>query len=153
MRKAAEAACALQNSALNLAARQIGRNKRLHAHAACRLARCRDAVRVATERCNILVYPVDRCNLIVNTVVAADALGIFGIELRMHKEAECADTVVDGDEHHAVFRKLLAVELLFRAAAMRERTAVNPEEHGQLIARLRRCRRPDVQIQAVFALL
>ena len=153
MRKATKAACALQNGTLNLAARQIGRNKRLHAHAACRLACCRDAVRVSTERRNVLVYPVDCCNLVVNSVIAADALGVFGIELRVRKEAECADTVVDGDEHYAVFRKLLAVELLFRAAAVHERTAVNPEEHGQLIARLRRCRRPDVQIQAVFALL
>ena len=71
----------------------------------------------------------------------------------MGKEAQRADAVIDGDEDHAVSRELLAVEFLFRAAAVQERAAVHPEKYGQLIPRLRVGRRPDVQIEAVLAAL
>ena len=64
----------------------------------------------------------------------------------MCEKAERADAVVDCDEDHAVSRKLLAVKLLFRTAAVQKRAAVHPEEHGQLIPRLRARRRPDIEV-------
>ena len=69
----------------------------------------------------------------------------------MREEAEHAEAVVEGDEHAAVLRPLLAVHFRLVGPAAGEAAAVDPEGHGQLLAGLAGRRGPYVEVQAVLA--
>ena len=69
----------------------------------------------------------------------------------MRQEAEQAKPIVDGDQHHAGAGQGFAVVQRHAASALDEAAAVNPHHHRHFGVACA-SRRPDVQIQAVFAL-
>src|SRR5687768_1294439 len=68
----------------------------------------------------------------------------------MREKAERANAVVDRDEHDAFAREVFTIVCGRGVRAEGETAAVDPDQHGQTFVR-RFGRRPDVQIQAVFA--
>jgi hypothetical protein len=69
----------------------------------------------------------------------------------VYEEAEDAQTVVDGDEHHILGAPLLTVKLWLRAEAFTIATAMNPQGDRQLLTYLARGFGPHVQIETVLA--
>ncbi len=67
----------------------------------------------------------------------------------MGKKAECAKTVVKGNNNGALGGKMLGIVLGSIAGAAKKTAAVNPEHYRiQFILGPGRC--PDIQVQAVF---
>ena len=87
--------------------------ERAHAATTGTLSEDGDVVGVATELRNILLNPLQGLNLVEDAVVAADVVRTLSRKGWVNEEAEDAQTVVDGDEHHVLGAPLLAVELRF----------------------------------------
>ena len=122
-----------------------GQGHQLHdVEAAGGLAEHGDVVRIAAERGDFRAHPAQRGDLIQQRFVAGRA------EFRRMQEAECAEAVVHRHHHHVAGpRQMFAVDARLGAGADGVPAAVNPHQHRPR-AGIRR-RRPDVQIEAVFA--
>ena len=94
--------------------------------------------------------PAERGHLIEQAVVARRIPARLARELRVRKEPEDAQPVVDRDDDDALARERVAIVPRLAAGARLEPAAVDPHHHRQPIARRRR-RGPDVQIEAVLA--
>ena len=95
--------------------------------------------------------PLQRLDLIQDTVVAGHTVRTLSGELAVRHEAEDAQTVVDGDEHHILRSPLLTVELRLSPPAFTIAATVNPQGHRQFLVCLTSCLRIDIQIETVLA--
>ncbi len=113
-----------------------------------RLAEDGDAVRIAAEGRDILLHPLQRRDLVEDALVAVDLA--LGGQFGMREEAEDAQTIVQRHHDDAVTRHVHAVieRLLGRTAVIA--AAMDPyHDRKRLALGLRR--RPDVEVEAVFA--
>ena len=108
------------------------------------LAEHGDVVRIAAEGADFRAHPAQRGDLVQQRLVAASA------EFRRMQKAEDAEAVVHRHHHHIPDpRQMLAVDARLRASADRVAAAMNPHQHRPLAGI--RARRPNVQVEAVFA--
>ena len=114
------------------------------------LADQRHASRIAAERRDVRLHPLERGGQVHHAVVAGRVAAGFLRQLRMRVEPERPEAVVVGDEDDALLRERFAVVAWQRSGAAGERAAVAPDHHGQLRRGGRR-RGPDVDVEAVFA--
>src|SRR5579872_5528555 len=68
----------------------------------------------------------------------------------MRQKAEQPDTIIEGDDHHALSGELLALIGRVIAAAALKAAAMNPDQHRQPRAG-RGVGRPHIQIEAILA--
>ena len=74
----------------------------------------------------------------------------FRSQFRMLIESENTQAIVCAHEHHSVARQAFAVEYSFRGRAREVPAAVDPQHHR--LARFRRpFRRPDIDVETIFA--
>ena len=100
---------------------------------------------------DVSLDPLQRLDLIQDTVVAGHTVRTLSRELAIRHETEDAQTIIDGDEHHILRSPLLAVELRLSAPALTIAATVNPQSHRQFLVRLTSCLRVDIQIETVLA--
>ena len=150
---AAHAAGAHDDRLVEQAAGERGLDQGADGAAAGALAEDHHVVRIAAELGDVLLDPLQALDHVQDTVVAGHAVRAFGRQLGMGQEAEDAEAVVDGHEHHAVVGELLTVELGLGAPAFAVAAAMNPVRDREFLAGLAGGRRPDVQVQAVFTAL
>ncbi len=119
------------------------------AHGAGRLAEDRDLVGVAAEGLDLVAYPGERGHLVEEALVAGGGEPLAEA-VAQAKEAEGAEPVVDGDDHHVPppGQGRAVIEHL-GARAQQEGSAVDPHQDRPSPAVGRG--RPDVQIEAVLA--
>ena len=139
-----DAASALEDGTPHHSLRKGRGYDSLNAHAAGRLSRQGDLIRVAAKSADVLPHPFQCEDLIQDAVVAGNALRIFLFQIGVGEEAKGVHPVVDGHQHHAFFGIALPVEFLLRAAAVHECSAVNPEQNRQFGVGVSPCWGPDV---------
>ena len=141
---------ALRDGARIQAARGLRGHHVDDAGGAGRLAEDGDAIGVAAECRDVAANPAERGGHVEQAVVAAGVLRRLCAERRVGHEAERSEPIVEGDEQHAVPRQVAVHEHRVAASALLERAAVKPDQDRP--ARIgRRCRAPDVEVEAVFA--
>ncbi len=119
---------ALHDGAAEQPARGRATQQRGDAEAARRLAEDRDVVRVSAEGRDVLAYPRQGGDLVHQSPIADEPVGLG--ELSMPEEPERAQPVVDRhDDRVAVAHEIPAAVEEHRAAARREATAVDEEQH------------------------
>ncbi len=135
---------ALEHDLVEEAVRRGHAEQRRDAHRAGRLTEDRHPGGIAAERRDVVADP-SQCQHLVEQPGHARAVDLVEVQ-----EAEGAEPVVERDDHDvAPRRQVRPVVPGDRAGAREERAAVDPDQHGQVGARVR-C--PDVQGQAVLAL-
>ncbi len=125
-------------------------HQRAHRKRPGRLAEDRDLARVAAKGRDVVVHPLQRGHLIEQAVVARRVAARFLRQLRVREKPEHAEAVVGRDHDDALAREPFAVLPRLGGRAGLKPAAMNPEHHGQFLARLGR-RRPDVEVEAVLA--
>ena len=105
--------------------------------------------RIAAEVCDIGDHPAQGQNLIHEAVVARSVMRRLARKLRMGKEAEDAQPVVDCNQQHSVIYQRSVIEERGRCGPALISAAVNPEHHRQQLLR-RPYRRNDIQIEAIL---
>src|SRR5690348_13491234 len=117
---------------------QLLRKRRSHQGAngnrSCRFARDGDALRVAAERRDILLYPAERCHLVEETVVARCVMARFLRQIRMREETEDAQAIVDGNRHDAFATRALAIVAGLRAVALLKAAAEDVNQNRKSLA-------------------
>src|ERR1017187_7932167 len=93
--------------------------------------------------------PLQRRDLIEETIVAEQAVWIFLGERRICKKSEAPHTIVEADEHHTALGEVRPVVDRGRASAVDEPAAIDPHHDGQLAGRPLDGR-PHVEVQAVL---
>ena len=88
-------------------------------------------LRVAAEGGDVALHPLQRRDLIEQTVVAGDALGGFLRQRRMGQEPQRPQPVVDGHDHDTLARQVRSVVDGHRARPGRETAAVDPDHDRQ----------------------
>ena len=108
-------------------------------------------VRIAAKLGDVGLDPLQRLDLIQDTVVAGHAVRTLSREFAIRHETEDSQTVVDGDKHHILRSPLFAVELGLSTPALTIAATVNPQGHRQFLVYLTSCLRIDIQIETVLA--
>ena len=126
------------------------RLQRRHRRRARGLAGYRDVVGIAAELRDVALDPLQRRDLIEETVVARRMMRRFGRQLRMGEEAQGADPVVEVDEDDAFPGEVFASVHRHPARAEREAAAVDVDDHRQFCPRRRGPARPDVEGEAIL---
>jgi hypothetical protein len=109
---------------------------------------------VAPEGGNVLTRPAQGGHHIEQAEVSQRrSLRGLGGERGMGKQSGRPEAVVDRDDHDATPGKLAAIVARLCAGALDEGAAMNPKQHGQFRIRPGIRGRPDVQEEAVLALL
>ena len=123
----------------------------LHAHGAGALAHQGHPVGVAAKGRDVVMHPLQGAQLVVQAVVA----GVAGLGRKLGQagEAQRPQAVVDGHRHHPFGGPGRPVKVLFVAAAADVLAAVDVEQHRQPGVRAGVRGGPDVQKQAVFAVV
>ena len=121
----------------------------LHAHRAGALPHDGDAPGIAAERRNVVMHPLQRTELVIQTVVAGVAG--FGRKFGQAGKAKRPEAVVDGNRDDPFGRPDRAVEVLFIPAAAGKAAAVDVKQHRKFGFGGGFGRSPDIQEQAVFA--
>jgi hypothetical protein len=124
--------------------------ERAHRERAGRFAKDRDILRIAAKGRDVLLDPAECGHLIELAVVARSISARLTRELRVRKEPEDAQPVIDRDNDDPLARERIAIVTRLSAGTRLEPTAVDPHHHRQPIARRRR-RGPHVEIEAVLA--
>ena len=94
---------ALDDCVMNEAFCERGREQNPDRNPAGRLAEDRHVGRVAAERSNFILHPLQRGNHVVEAEVA---LGLVALgEHRVGQVAECPEPIVDRDDHHVAARR------------------------------------------------
>ena len=136
---------------------ELLRDRRSHlildAHGSRTLSEDGDVVGVAAKLADIVMNPFDRLGLVVESVVARNAILVFSRKQRMAEEAIETETVVDGDEDHIALCPGIAVKLNLVTPASHEGTTMDPYGNRQFLFRMSRRHlwSPDVEIETVFA--
>ena len=118
--------------------------------AAARLAEDRDVARIAAELLDVVADPAQGQDQIEDADVARIGERLAA-DLGQEQVAEHVQAVVHGHHRHvAAAAQAGAVGFDLVAGAARVAAGVEPDEHGTLAA-VAQARRPDVQVQAVFA--
>lgn len=125
-------------------------------HAPARLAKGRDAARIAAERADLTAYPAQRRQHVAQRIIARAVMRRFGGQLGMGEKAEQAQPVIGGDHDHAMPRQLAAVigRVDPRVAGSRSAAiaaAVKEDHHRQAAARPGPRRHAKVEGQTVLA--
>ena len=137
-------AAAFDDRLLEEPGRQRRNDLRMRAQAASGFAEDSDVVRVAAERRDIRLDPLQR-GLLIHQAVVAGSAAAFGRECGMREEAQGAQPVVDGDNGDALGHQRVAVVVV--AFAGEQGTAVDPDHDRERPGTFRRV---DVQIETVF---
>ena len=132
---------------------QAGGLRRVHQRvgfaAAAGLAEDRHVIGVTAEGGDVVPHPFQGHYQIHLAVVPGAAVAAFLAEVRVGDVAERAQSVVDGDQHHALFGEAVRVVVLLGIGGQdRERATVEPDHHRQVFGVLGR---GDVKVQRVFA--
>src|ERR1044072_2465763 len=98
----------------------------MYRDAARGLAEDGDVLRVASERGDVHLSPLEGSDLIHVGVVALGLFGVLAAERREGEETQTPKTVVEGDQDDALPGKLTARCVRPRATAEHEGAAVNP---------------------------
>src|SRR6266851_878071 len=117
------------------------REQRSDAHAASRLAKDGDVLRITTEGSDILLHPDEGRDLVEQAEVGALVTQV--------EEAVHAETVVDGHADHSVAGEATAIIIGYGTRPVRKSTAMNPDHDGQPDPA--EVRGPDIEVQAVLA--
>eukprot|EP01139_Manchomonas_bermudensis_P015370 Amastigsp_a510096_16.p2 type:complete len:436 gc:universal Amastigsp_a510096_16:1325-18(-) len=119
-------------------------------HRTRRLALERHARRVAAERRNVLLHPLHRQPLVLQAHVAGHSDVALVAE---NQPPQRPQPVVDGhkDRGRPAHNVLSPVERN-RAGALRKRAAMDEQQNGKLVSRLRSVRRPHIEHEARLAL-
>ena len=148
--RGSERAAALRNRAVEQSFGQRRRAQHADRDSAGRFAEDRHLAGIAAECGDVPLHPLETRDHVQQAVVARDMVRRLGAQLRVRQESELPDAVGDADQHHALLGQLLPAVVRLGGGARVESAAVDPDEHGDAVARRLR-RRPDVQIQAVLA--
>ena len=108
-----------------------------------------DIFRITTEGSNVVLYPLDRGHLVVQTVVTGNT-GFF-LQLRQAHKAHRSKAVIQSNTDDALFRPHRTVEMLFVTAPAGESAAVDIHQNRQLITLPSSIRGEHIQKQAVLA--
>ena len=146
----AERAPALRDCALEQTLGQRRCAQHADRNAARGFSEDRDPFRIASERANVALNPLQGRDHVEQAVVPGHVLGRLRAQLRMREEAQNPHPISDSDQHHAALGQLVAAVDRDRRGAAVEAASVNPDQHRDAI--LRRFRRsPHIQVQAIFA--
>ncbi len=104
-------------------------------------------VRVTAELCDVVPHPVERSDLVQQTIVAARAVARFRAQRFMGEESQRPQAIIHRDEHDPVAGQGRSVEDQVVRLACGVRATVKPD-HDRCIGRVGS--RPDVQVQAVL---
>src|SRR6185436_10960009 len=146
-----ERAAAHADSAMEQTATQRARLQDRHARRSRGLAHDRDVARITAEARDIALDPLQRRDLIEESVVAGRVLRRFGSQLGMREKAERADAIRQRDVDDALLRELFAVVVGHRSGADRETAPVDPDHDRHSLRAGSAWWRPDVQIEAILA--
>ena len=105
--------------------------------------------RIAAERRDIRVDPLERRDHVEQSIVAGRCMRRFASEFRVGKKAERTEPVIDSHHQHTVPGEFRAIVAGLIAAADPVGPAMHPEHHCPRFFH-RPFRRPDVQVEAVF---
>ena len=119
-----------------------------NATTACGLAGDGHLLRIATERCDISLHPLQTSLLIQKTKVGRCIRLLCG-QLGMCHETKDIQTIVDGYNDNATSCNSLAIELHLCGIAPLEATTEEPYDYGKLLV-CRLCARPDIQVQTIL---
>src|SRR5579884_386023 len=114
-----------------------------------RLTEDRDLSGVASESLNIVLYPLQRGNLVHKAVVTEQSVFTLFCERRMREETEPPQAVVKADKDNSLARKLAAIVDRGRAATVHKTTAINPDHDRKLSSPV--FRYPDIQNETIFS--
>src|SRR5690348_3505307 len=114
-----------------------------------RLAANRDVAGIAAESGDIALDPFERGDLVHDGIVGERAGRLLGCQSGVREEAEPSEAVVETDECDTLPRELAAVIHRWRAAAIDESAAIDPDKNRQLALRGFRGQ-PHVRIEAIF---
>src|SRR5262249_29640470 len=121
---------------------------RVDGESAGRFAEDGDVVRIASERGDVVLDPLQREILIEVAVVAGGMLWRFGGQFRYGEQTEDAQAIVEGNQDQAVASEGVTIVASLRACADGERAAVDPDHYRQFAGAFRS---PDVESKAIFA--
>src|ERR1700678_1701457 len=114
------------------------------------LARDRDLVGIAAEGRNVALDPHQRCDEVVQAVIAGRAMLRLGGEFGMREKTKRVETMIDGDDDDAAPGQTRAVIAWLGAGADDEAAAVNPNHYRQTRACPGSGRRPGVEVKAIL---
>ena len=107
---------------------------------------------ISTKLSNILFHPLQRLNLVENTIVSTDVVRTLFRQFRIGHEAKDTQAIVNRNEHHILRSPLLSIKLRFRPPALAVASTMNPQSYGQFLINLSRSLCIDIQIQAVLTI-
>src|SRR5947209_20042047 len=104
----------------------------MHRDAARGLAEDGDVLRVAAERGDVPLHPLEGGDLVHVGVVALELFGMLSSQRGEGEETEAPQTVVEGDQDDALPGELTSRSARRGAAAEHESAAVDPHHDWQL---------------------
>src|SRR5258708_6082994 len=110
-------------------------------HAASRLAKDGDVLRITAEGSDVLLHPDEGRDLVEQAEVGALVTQV--------EEAVHAETVVDGHADHSVSGEATAIIIGYGTRPVRKSTAMNPDHDWE--PNSPKVRGPDIEVQAVLA--
>jgi hypothetical protein len=114
------------------------------------LAEDRDVVRIAAERRDVLLHPLQHGDRVTERLVARRVAARLLRQLRVREEAERAEAVVEVDEDDSLLGEVLTVVVRAVAAAFAVGTAEDPDHHRTpLVGAIGGS--PQVEVETVFA--
>src|SRR6266496_1066988 len=115
-----------------------------------RLAEDGDILRIASERSDIPLHPLERGDLVHIGIVALDLFRKLTAQRGECEEPQAPQTVVEGDQDYTLLGEVVPRKVRLGAAAEYEGAAVDPHHHRQLCPRRGRRWSPDTEKQAIF---
>ena len=112
---------------------QRRRHQIADAGCAGRIAKDRDAFRIAAEGCDIPLHPLKRGGLIKERLVGSAAAIGFASKVGMREESEDPQTIVDGDQHHALLGQRFPVGRRRRAGSAGIAARMQPHHHRTFV--------------------
>src|SRR5947207_14281756 len=122
----------------------------MHRDAARGLAEDGDALRVAAERSDVPLHPLEGGDLVHVGVVAFKLFRMLSVKRGEGEETEAPQTVVESDQDDALPGELDPRSARRGAAAEHESAAVDPDHDRQLRPRRSRGRSPYIDKQTIL---
>ncbi len=149
-RHAGDRGSALRDRAMKQALRRGHTEQRAHFSRAARLAEDRDVPGIAAEAIDVVADPLEARDDVLLSCVAGVREGLAA-ELREMDEAEDVQPVRDADDDHVVAARQVGAVVRQRGRRSAGVAAAVQPDHHRTRAAARGARRPDVQVQTVFA--